>query len=148
MTVPSIGQVCDAIEETLSEATDFSQSYNELKEILTDMSNLEVYPEDGVVDRGGRSDRKTFQGQSQGEQHTILADLYALQRGPGIGEEMGALVPLIDAIWTIFKAQDTKPYFGLEGIKGFGPVSWRRVIFERGEAKYVGARFTIPVVLF
>ncbi len=63
--------------------------------------------------------------------------------------DMAKLVDGIDAMTTIFEAQDTKPYFGLEGIKAFH-WAWQRVIFTRGDPaiKYIGAQFTVTVRVF
>lgn len=62
---------------------------------------------------------------------------------------MAALMPLVTAIRVKLEEQKTKPYFGLDTIKGF---QWtvKRVIFEYGDAavKYMGARFTISVRVF
>jgi hypothetical protein len=143
--MPTLTEICNAIETTLGAAVTHSQAFDEITEAMTDAPMLQVYPEEGLMDERGGSDRRTFKGGVRVERITIFADYYAKQRGAGIGEEMGVLVPGIDALMDIFKAQDTKPYFGLEGLEAFGAVNWRRVIFEYGEGKFIGARFTIPV---
>ena len=153
MSVPTLVQICDAIETTLSEATGLthSQAYDELTEAMVDLPMLQVYPEDWTMDIGGGStDRTTFGAGVRQSGYTIYADLYARQRGAGIDEEMGALVPLIDALITVFREQRTKPYFALEGLQAFGPVTFRRVIFNYGDPQvgYIGARFTIPVRIY
>ena len=152
MTVPTLVQICDAVEASLSAATGLtnSQPYDELTEAMVDLPMLQVYPDDGTMDARMSNDRTSFKAGVRQTGFTILADLYARQRGAGIGEEMGALVPLIDAIMDVFRAQDTKPYFALEGLQSFGPVTFRRVNFVYGDPQtnYVGARFTIPVLVF
>jgi len=145
---PTLTQILNAIETTLSAAVTFSQDHDELTEAVVDLPMLQVYPDAGTMDADGRLDRKTFQGGVRQRGYTITADYFARERGAGIGEEMGALVAGIDAIEAVFQTQDTKPYFGLEGLQAFGPVSWTRVTFVYGEAKFVGARFTIPVRVF
>lgn len=152
MSVPTLVQICAAIEAALSAATGLShsQAFDELSEALVDLPMLQVYPEDGTLDIATNNDRSTFQAGVRQTAFTILADLYARQRGAGIGEEMGALVPLIDAILDVVRAQDTKPYFALEDLQAFGPVTFRRVSFVYGDLQtsYIGARFTIPVRVF
>ena len=152
MTVPTLVQICNAIETALSTATGltYSQAYDELTEAMVDAPMLQVYPDDGTMDAGTANDRSSFGAGVRQTGFTILADLYARQRGAGIGEEMGVLVPLIDAILDVFRTQDTKPYFALEGLQAFGPVTFRRVNFVYGDPQtsYIGARFTIPVKVF
>ena len=87
-----------------------------------------------------------------GVRHTewiIFADIYGRQRS-SIGEDMGILVPVIDAVETILEAQTTKPLFGLAGIESF---NWegRRVTFQYGSdvtLQYLGARYTISIHVF
>lgn len=141
-------EICEAIETTLGAAVTHSQQFDELTEAITDLPMLQVYPQSLAMDAGMRLDRKTFQGGARQESYLIHADLFAIHRGPGIGEEMGVLLPLVDAMVTIFKAQDKKPYFGLEAIEAFGPVTGDRVVFDYGGDRFVGMRFTIPVRVF
>lgn len=151
----TLAQICDAIEETLAEATTLdvlprrgrTQSYDELTESVEDLPLLQVYPENGAQDPGGATDRTTFRGGVRQTEFTIHADYYAAARGTSIGEEMGRLVNGIDAITDVLEGQDEKPYFGLVGIQAF---SWRwdRVTFDYAGVAYVGARFAIVVRVF
>ena len=61
---------------------------------------------------------------------------------------MAALYPLIDAIQDVLEDEDNKPYFGLEGIKVIESWSARRIVFEYGGSRYVGARFIIKLRVF
>lgn len=144
------GQILDAIEATLSTAPTLARSmtYDELTEGISDTPLLQVYPEAGDQDPSGNSDRTTFKAGVRQTNLTINCDYYAQQR-KHIGEDMAALVDGIDAMTTIFEAQDTKPYFGLDGIKAFH-WSWQRVTFDYGDAaiNYVGARFTLTIRVF
>ena len=146
----TIAQICDAIASTLSAATTTprTQSYDELTEGVNDVPMLQVYPENGNQDPSGNTDRTTFKAGVRQTMLTIHADYYAHQR-VHIGEDMAALVSGIDALTDIFEAQDTKPYFGLEGIQAFS-WSWQRVTFQYGDPQYsyVGARFIINVRVF
>lgn len=146
----TIAQICDAIEETLGAATGItrSESYDELTEGIHDLPMLQVYPENGNQDAFTSTDRTTFRGGVRQTSLMIHADLYAQQRAH-IGEDMKKLVDSIDAITDVFEAQDTKPYFGLDGIKAFR-WRWERVTFVYGDpqSNYVGARFFIEVRVF
>ncbi len=150
MTVWTEAEIIDAIANTLSAATGltYPQSYNELKDGMQDMPTLQVYWDDTGQDLTGNVDRSSFGAGVRQSAVTIIADLYARQRAH-LDEDMAALMPLVTAIRVVLEEQKTKPYFGLDAIKGF---QWtaRRVIFEYGDAavKYMGARFTITVRVF
>lgn len=146
----STAQILDAIEATLSTAPILarSMSYDELTEGINDTPLLQVYPESGDQDPTGNTDRTTFKAVVRQTNITVICDYYAQQR-KHIGEDMAALVDGVDAMTNIFEAQDTKPYFGLDGIKAFH-WSWSRVVFDYGDAaiKYIGARFTLTIRVF
>ena len=146
----TIAQIIDAIEATLSAAPTLarSMSYDELTEGINDTPLLQVYAEAGDQDPTTNTDRTTFKAGVRQTNITINADYYAQQR-KHIGEDMAALVDGIDAMTTIFEAQDTKPYFCLDGIRAFH-WSWQRVTFDYGDPAigYVGARFTLTIRVF
>ena len=150
----TLHQICDAIETTLSTATGLavSQTFDELTEGIHDRALLQVYPEScSPVDANTRNDRTTAQRGVAVTEFVFHADVYAQQRAH-IGEDMAALVPLIDAITARLEAQTGSPLFGLvvggvNVIKSF-KWSWSRVVFEYAEAKYMGARFVITVRVF
>jgi hypothetical protein len=150
----TVHQLCDAIETTLSTATGLlvSQTFDELTEGVHDRALLQVYPQSCTgVDSVNRNDRTTIlRGVAQTE-FVFHADLYAQQRAH-IGEDMAALIPLIDAITARLEAQQASPLFGLT-VSGFDPIksfrwSWERVVFEYAEAKHMGVRFTITIRVF
>jgi hypothetical protein len=146
----TIAQICDAIESTLGAATGIKrgQSYDELGESIQDTPLLQVYPETLFGNATGNTDRSSFRGGIRQTEVVIYADLYAQQRRH-MGEDMKKLVNGVDAIVTVIQAQDTKPYFGLDGIKAF---SWRgeRVTFIYGDSQqpYVGMRFYFTLRVF
>ena len=142
----TLAQICNAVETTLSPAVTYTQSYNELKEGLNDWPMLQVYWDGSNQDPGGNADRTTFKAVVRQTDIVIFADLYGTPRRD-IGEDMAALLPLVDAVIDILEAQDGKPYFGLDGLKGY---NWnaQRVIFRYGETDFVGARFTIRFRVF
>jgi hypothetical protein len=150
----TVHQLCDAIETTLSTATGLqvSQTFDELTEGVHDRALLQVYPQScSGVDSVNRNDRTTIlRGVAQTE-FVFHADLYAQQRAH-IGEDMAALIPLIDAITARLEAQQASPLFGLT-VSGVTPIksfrwSWERVIFEYAEAKHMGVRFVITIRVF
>lgn len=146
----TIAQACKAIADTLSAATGLTyiQNYDTLKDGMQDWPTLQVYWDDLIQDPTGNADRSTFQAGVRDTVVTILADLYAQQRAH-LGEDMAALIPLVDAIRAEFEKQDTKDYFSQHGMQAF---QWqaRRVTFTYGDpaVSYIGARFTITVRLF
>ena len=151
MTSITIGQLLNAIESTLATAPTLARAmkYSELTEGVSDTPMLEVYPESGDQDvASGSTDRTTFRAGVRQSQVVVNCDYYAQQRAH-LGEDMAKLVDGIDALYTIFEAQDKKPYFGLVGLQAFH-WQWQRVIFNRGDPaiNYVGARFTVTVRVF
>ena len=152
MGILTIAEICDAIDTTLGAATGISrsQSYDELTEGVHagDLPLLQIYPDSGEADIESGTDRSTFRAGIRQTQFIIVADLYARQRSH-IGEDMHALVDSIDAIIAVLEAQDTKDYFGQDGIQAF---RWRfeRVTFMYGDPQipYVGARFYLTIRVF
>jgi len=150
----TVHQLCDAIETTLSTATGLQvhQTFDEITEGVHDRALLQVYPQSCTgVDSVNRNDRTTFNRGVAQTEFVFHADVYAQQRAH-IGEDMAALIPLIDAITVRLEAQQNTPLFGLT-VSGVAPIksfrwSWERVLFEYAEAKHMGVRFTITVRVF
>lgn len=143
-------QVCDGIEVILSAAlgVQSSTSFDELTEGVPamDCPRVEVYPDAGVCDPSGTTDRLTFNACTQMTVITIFADLYARQRSQ-LGEDMKATTEMIDSIIDVLQTQERPPFFGLKGIKAFS-WRWKRSTFRRADARFVGARFTILCKIF
>lgn len=146
----TLAQICNAIESTLGAATgmEATQSYDELTEGVgsADTPMLQVYPDSGDCDASGSTDRTTFRGGKRQKHVTIHADLLARQRSH-LAEDMEVSIDMIDAIIDIFEQQDTKPYFGQDGIKAFS-WRWERVEYEYSGAKLAGARFYIAIWIY
>jgi hypothetical protein len=138
-------QICDGIEGVLSAAigVQSSTSFDELTEGVPamDCPRVEVYPDAGVCDPSGNTDRLTFNACMQMTVVTIFADLYARQRSQ-LGEDMKATTEMIDSLIDVLQTQERPPFFGLKGIKAFS-WRWKRHMFRRADAQFVGARFTI-----
>jgi hypothetical protein len=152
MTSVSLDTIVDAIETTLGAAALLarSETYDELTEGIPDIPMLQVWPVSSNTDVTTGNDRKTFGAVRRVSLVTINADVYARQRSH-IGEDMGALVPLITQIETILEAQTGgSVLFGLtDQIKAFR-WRWEHVTFtsENDNYKYVGARFIIDIWTF
>lgn len=148
----TLTQLCNGIETTLGAAVGMRTSaiFNELTEGVLSLNCplLEVYPQAGVCDPSGRTDRTTFQAGVQQSIITIHADLYARQRS-NLGEDMGKTIEMVDSIIDILQAQEKPPFFGVgvRDIKAFS-WSWRRAVFNRAGADYAGARFTLLLKVF
>ena len=79
---------------------------------------------------------------------TFHADLFPRQRSH-LDEDMGALLPLVDAIQAVLEAQRVEPYFGLAKIRAIEGWSAQQVTFEYpNDVKFLGARYIIRVRVF
>ena len=143
-------QICDGIESTLGAATGMTSatSYDELTEGIVSLEcpRIEVYPDSGLCDPGGGTDRTAFNAGVQQVVITIFADLYARQRS-NLGEDMSAYVTLVDAVIDVLQAEEKPPFFGVTGIKALS-WSWKRAVFRRASVYFAGARFTILCRIF
>ncbi len=146
----TLTQLCDGIEATLGTAVGMrtTATFDDLTEGVSSLNCplLEIYPEAGVCDPSGRTDRTTFQAGVQLSVITIHADLYARQRSE-LGEDMGKTVTMIDSIINVLQEQEKPPFFDVEGLKAFS-WSWRRAVHFRAGGNYVGARFTLLLRMF
>lgn len=142
--------ICDSIEAALSVAVGVqsSTSFDELTEGVPamDCPRVEVYPEAGVCDPSGTTDRFTFNACTQMTVVTIFADLYARQRSQ-LDEDMKATTEMIDSIIDVLQTQERPPFFDLKGIKAFS-WRWKRSTFRRANSRFVGARFTISCKIY
>lgn len=141
----TLAEICDGVEAELSAALGMqsSTSFEGMTEGIPamDCPRIEVYPEAGRSDPSGSTDRTTFTACVQQVMVTIHADLYARQRSQ-LGEDAAAYVGLTDAIIDVLQSQQKPPFFGVAGIKAFN-WGWRKAMFRRADAWFVGARFTI-----
>ena len=146
----TLTEICDGIETVLGAAlgVQSSTSFDELTEGVQalDCPRVEVYPDTGVCDPSGSTDRTTFSACTQMCVVTIFADLYARQRSQ-LGEDMKATTEMIDSIINVLQAQERPPFFGVPGIKAFN-WRWKRSTFRRSGARFVGARFTMQCKIF
>lgn len=151
MTTITIQQMCEAVRDTLKVAAHLkkAQTYRELSEGIHDTPLLQVYWESLEQDTMNTSaDRTTFKGGGRQTEVVIYGDLYARPRSD-LAEGMDKTAVVGEEFITILEAQDTKPYFGLVGIKAF---HWRleRAIFSYGneETKFDGARLILTLRVF
>jgi hypothetical protein len=145
----TLAELTDAVADTLADAASLgsTQSYNEITEGAVDLPSLQVFPLSFAEDSsGGETDRKTFQAGVRVKDIGIRINVFAAIR-QNLAENMTAYVTLMDELIDIIEAQDTKPYFGLEGIKSFR-WNFEHVIFEHGAMKIVGAQLDIVLGVF
>lgn len=147
MTI-TIVEINTAIKDELATATGltFTQDFDELTPGMPDTPTLQVYWSATETDPTSGTSQSSFQGIQRQTRLTFWADLYARQRSH-IGEDMGSLLPLIDAIQTRLEEQRTSR-FGLAGIKAIEGWTGRMLVFDYADAIYVGARFEIIVRVF
>ena len=164
----TIGQICDAIESTLSAAAGINrtESYDELTEGINnaDCPLLQVYWESFAMDPSGTTDRSSFGGKGGVEATPIRqkpivihVDLYASRRNH-LAQNMEATIDATDALLDVFEQQNVKPYFGLlddagdYAIKAWSLDDARRVVFQygsgTGQVLYSGARFILTVHIY
>lgn len=149
-------QIVDAITDTLDNADGmrdaWSQARGEIKESIPsgDVPLLQVYLIEGETSRSSDVDRKTFgKTATPPIRHfdgTVYVDVYARQRSY-IGEDLQRCLIVASAVEDVLVTQDSKPFFGLEGIQHF---HWRfqYVTFQYAETAFVGYRFTLNVGVF
>jgi len=145
MAVYTLDALLDAIEGIMDDAASLvrSQTYDELTEGIHDYPLLQVYPEENTgTDWTGETDRVTLSGKHSVKEYTVHADIYAQQRA-NIAEDMKKCVDVANEMEDILDDL-SYPLFGLACVTSFR-WSWRRVVFEYGGVKYMGARFVIVV---
>lgn len=144
----NITAINTAITDTLANASGltFTQDFDELTEGIVQVPLLQVYWNSTETDTFAQSDRTTFGKGVAQSLFVFHADLYAAQR-MDIGQDMAALLPIVDAIHTVMDSQVSN-LFGLSTIKTLE--QWRadQVTFEYAGFEFVGARFVIPIRVF
>lgn len=148
----TLGQICDTIENTVRAATGVvrSQSFDELTEGLPagDLPTLQVYWQSlSPMDPIGMTDRHAYQGAIRAKRIVVHIDGYAAQRSH-LAEDMQATVNLADAILDVLEQQNTKPYFGLDGIKAWQLESATRGVFPYAQAEYMGVQFVLVIWVY
>jgi len=146
-------EICSAIDLTIGRPLERkgllsdSQNYDELTEGMNDDRVIQIYPEsEGSVDGSSGATQKLTLGDEDGaviqEEITIHLDYYCRQRS-NLADDMGQLLPGIDAIRAKLKEQDCDP-FDIPNCQSF-QWSWFRTVFVYGqpEIKYIGARFVL-----
>jgi hypothetical protein len=149
MAKPTRTQLCTAISDIVDDATGVFkvQDYNELSESINDDATVQVYWErDEEASENSETERITFAGNTA-QAHLFHIDVYARQRAH-IGEDMAALIPLVDAIDAKIHAQATvAPMWGYDRVQQFR-WSWERVIFEYATVMHVGARCALKIEVY
>lgn len=125
-----------------------AMSPDKLTESIPDVALAQVYPETGETSKGSTNDRLTMRGGIRINESVWNIDVYARVRSH-IGEDMAKVITLMDDVTLMLEAQNTQPYFGLQGIKAFA-WRWQRTTFAYGdpEVKYAGIRFILTFTIF
>lgn len=153
----TLTQICDAIKDTLGASAEIAraQSVGELSDSMEDLPMLRVYPFFAETDQSGSTDRTTFGGKG-GDENTpvrwtkiiINVDVPVDQRSD-IGDDMGRVAPVWDAMEVIFAEQNVKPYFGLVGIEAF---AWNGQLtkfeWNNPQLPYLGVQFKVNIEVF
>lgn len=158
MAVYSIASINTAIEETLATATGIQRA-QDLAEITdqipdADMPLLQVYPDSWSGAANSGTHQNTFGGKGTNttsikvREWTFIADIY-VARHAVFGEAMVKLATIAAALQDVLDAQEVTPLFGdaSEAIKSF-QYSAERVTFEYSQAKYLGIRITLTLMMF
>jgi hypothetical protein len=148
----TLTDICNGMAAHLGTAVGLveTQSFDDLSDGMHDECVLQIYPDDGELDPTSQTDRTTFGPKPMRQsQFNVTVDLYVRQRR-SIGEDMGRLVPMIDAMIDVMQTAcnftDAVP-FGVAGIKAVH-WRWRRVLFTYASIDYIGARFTVTLRIF
>lgn len=148
----TIRQMTDAIKKTLSGIASIKQLQDSetIAETIAETPLVQIYFGRREILMGS-TDRVTFSGRRDNsvppirpKRTTIIIDAYGRQRSQ-IGQDIAAIQDLADEIEDALDQQNHKPYFGLSQLEAFKFYS-ERVIFEYGNTKYSGVRFTLELV--
>lgn len=141
----TITEVCDAIEASFANDITYTESYNELKESISDTPTLQVYWAHAAPHPGSTTSQRSFGGGVKEKSWTFFADLYGRQRND-LAEDMAVLYPLIDAMIDRMETEVSNK-FGLD-LKAVESWESDQLILEVDDGvDFVGARFTIVVRL-
>lgn len=148
--IVTLTQICDAVRDDLDMASGVkrSMSIGDMRESIPDLPLVMVYPESGETAMNSGNDRTTFRAGVRHSQVVVHVDVYGRQRSQ-ISEDMKSSVQMADAIIARLEAQQSKPYFGLEGLKSF-KWSWERatLIYGDPQINYAGIRFILTFDVF
>ena len=129
---------------------DYTQDYDNLGEGLANTPLLQVYWNSlSSVSEGSATDRRTFGGGAKPirtKRYVFRADLYCDPRGM-LDANFIQMLPIVDEINNLLEAQDTKPYFGLDGIQSY-TFSCERGVITYAQTDYPVVQWTIELYVF
>ncbi len=150
--------MCNAVANTLftidALKSGVVQKPGELSEGIVEAPTVQVYPDEASpITLSGQTERTSFgtpdhEKMKRQTDFIIHIDLYARQR-KAIGEDMAALINLIDPIIAKMEEQSVAPFFGIDGVRAFSWTS-QRVTFIYGDAQvpYIGWRWILTFRVF
>ena len=148
----TLAEICDAVADTIGATTGINrvQHYDEIGEGLmdADLPLLQVYWDSFRVSPPGDTDRATM-GRGVIVQRIILfADIFCCQRH-NTWQDMELVTRVASNVLDQLEATyHTRPYFGLDGIKGWSVSSAQRAAMVYAQAEYMAVRFTIEAVVY
>jgi len=148
----SIGQICEAVADTMGSATGINrvQHYDALTEGLmdADLPLLQVYFDNFRVSPPGDTDRHTMGRGVAIQRLQLYCDVFCCQRH-NVWQDVETQTRLASEVLDRLEAlYHTRPYFGLDGIKAWSIPSAQRATVAYGQAEYMAVRFTVEVVVY
>lgn len=146
-----VTNICSAIATTLQTATGIKtvRSIRNIKEHIsgTDCPCLQVYPDRYIPNTEGETERFTYSGGIRKSKLIIFVDHYPRILSH-IGLDLQVMVEGLDAIIEVLETQNSKPFFGIEGLQAF-KWEWRQAILRYSEdSRFRGGRFTLTFIIF
>lgn len=126
-----------------------TQSFDQMKEGISDTPTIQVYWDHAEGDSAGNNDRATFGGGGAVVRRRVWVfhiDLYAVERNQ-IGQDMARVYPASELVDDFLDSQIQEPYFGVAGIKTLKWTS-QRVTFVYASSKYAGIRYVLTVEIY
>jgi hypothetical protein len=147
MATITIAQINTAIRDALAGVNvKEAQDYNEITENIVNWPLLQVYWESLEQDPTTSTERSTFTAGVRQTDLVYHVDLYTSRRAHS-KQILADMYPLIDEVTAVFEAQDSAPFFGLDGVKAFS-FSAQRAIFEYANEQYNGVRWILNIRVF
>lgn len=144
----SLRTLLDGVKSTLGTANGMvrAEALEDITDGVSDLPILKIFFWSANADANSQTDRSSFGGGVKLTQVVVNADLFATEQSH-MGEDDGGVVDGFDAVVAILQAQNAKPYFGVDGLKGF---RWeaQRAEIGWGNEKYSGIRFTLTFTIF
>ena len=145
MSSPTLEAVTEAIASTLEAAAGINevQRGETISESIQNYPMIQVYWSAEETDASNDLQQSTFRGGLRQSDQEFIVDVYCAPCAH-IGQDLKVQMTCHQAVAAILRAQNTKPYFNLAGIRSY---HWRaeRVTIEYSGVQYAGVRVTVSV---